>query len=434
MLIKIKSYLKEKKTAIIIVILLFILFIFSLILRNYFLQIYVLPILFFIFIFIFFQYFDLDFKYSIAFSLTLIVICPFLIAYNHLRLAEYFGNYFYGFLFIGLVNFFLDGFREKLKKIKKFRIYQYIFLSIFIAVLIVSGMTVLKDMVRTTNFNIIANYVKNNIKTVNKNVYYSKVEEVTLNKEELKEQIIINIEHISENSEVSNLMEIKGYAIEKNAVESNGIDIIKFFIDGKPGGNGSYLGYYEIPAYKADRVTNDLIQNTYLNILERQPFEKELNYWAMNLEYNIISYQEFIGFLFNSREFGGSNINNKKFVNLVYEGILGRKPDIDGYNYWIDQLDSLGLDRNALLNTILDTDEFKKRSDDYYKLVEIHKGKLAIYNEDIGDKYGKQFYLSGFIFNFDCTRFSDSQHTLYVYAHSPIFGWDYKTLAINIKN
>ena len=433
MLIKIKGYLKEKKTVIIIVLLLFILFIFSLVLKNYFLQIYVLPILFFIFIFIFIQYFDLDFKYSIAFALVLIIICPFLIAYNHLRLAEYFGNYFYSFLFIGLVNFFLDGFREKLKKINKFKIYQYVFLSIFVVVMVISGVTVLKDMARTTNFNIIVNYIKNSIKTINKNAYYSKVEEVTLNKEKLKEQIIINIDNLSENSEVSNSIEIKGSAIEKNAIESNGIDKIKFFIDGKPG-DGKYLGYYEVPAYEGNRITKYLIQNTYLNILKRQPFEQELNYWAVNLEYNIISYQEFIGLLFNSREFRSSNISNKKFVDLVYNGILGRKPDIDGYNYWVDQLDKSALDRNALLNTILDTDEFKKRSDDYYKLVEMHKGKLTIYKGDIGNKCGKQFYLSGFIFNFDSTKFPDGQHTLYVYAHSPIFGWDYKTLIINIKN
>ncbi|MCL5770670.1 MAG: DUF4214 domain-containing protein, partial [Actinobacteria bacterium] len=299
----------------------------------------------------------------------LIIICPFLIAYNHLRLAEYFGNYFYGFLFIGLVNFFLDGFREKLKKINKFKIYRYVFLSIFIAVMIISGTTVLKDMARTTNFNIIVNYIKNSIKTINKNAYYSKVEEATLNKEKLKEQIIISIDNLSENSEVSNSVEIKGYAIEKNAVESNGIDRIKFFIDGKPWENGVYLGCYEIPAYEASKVTNDLIQNTYLNILQRQPFKQELNYWAINLEYNIISYQEFIDLLFNSRESRSSNINNKKFVDLVYKGILGRKPDIDGYNYWVDQLDSSGLDRNALLNTILGTDEFRKRANDYYKLV-----------------------------------------------------------------
>ena len=434
MLIKIKSYLKEKKTAIAIVLLLFILFIFSLVLRNYFLQLYVLPILFFIFIFIFIQYFDLDFKYSIAFSLTLIIICPFLIAYNNLRLAGYFGNYFYGFLFIGLVNFFLDSFREKLKKINKFKIYQYVFLSIFVAVMIVSGMTVIKDMVRSSNFNIIVNYIRNGIKTINKNAYYGMVEEVTLNKEKLKEQIIINIDNLSENSEVSNYIEIKGSAIEKNAVESNGIDKIKLFINGKPGENAVCLGYYETPVYEANKITKDLIQNTYLNILQRVPFNQELNYWAINLEYNIISYQEFIVFLSNSREFRSSNTSNKEFVDSMYKGLLGRKPDIEGYHGWVTQLDMASLDRNALLNIFLDTGEFKKRFDDYYKLVEMYKGKPANYREDSGNKYGKQFYLSGFIFNFDSTKFSNGQHTLYVYAHGPIFGWDYKTLNINIKN
>lgn len=79
------------------------------------------------------------------------------------------------------------------------------------------------------------------------------------------------------------------------------------------------------------------------------------------------------------------------------DSLRDRKPDIEGYNCWVDQLDRSGLDRNALLNIILDTGEFKKISDDYYRLVEMHKGKLTIYREDIGNKYGKQSYLSGFI-------------------------------------
>ena len=434
MSMNIKNYIKEKKIALIIILLLFILFILSLILRNYFIQVYVLSILFFIFIFIFIQYFDLNFKYSIAFALVLFIISPFLIANNYLRLAKYFSNYFYGFLFIGLINFYLDGIREKLKKIGKFKIYKYAFLSIFIVVVVISGMTILKDMIGLSNFNyVIANYVKNGIKIINKNTYYSKTQEVILNKEKLKEQIIINIDNPSENSIITGESQIRGWAIEKNAIDSNGIDRIEFFVDGKPE-NGKYLGHYVIPKYNSNKITKDLIENTYINILQRLPSSQESNYWAMNLEYNIISYQEFISFLYNSREFKSNNFGNKKFIELIYKGILGRDPDMDGYNYWFNQLDKLGIDRNVLLNAVLNSDEFKKIATDYYKSIEAHKGKPGIYRQDIGKKYGKQFYLSGFNFEFDSTKLPNGQHTLYFYAHSPVFGWDYKTVNVTIKN
>ena len=54
--------------------------------------------------------------------------------------------------------------------------------------------------------------------------------------------------------------------------------------------------------------------------------------------------------------------------------------------------------------------------------------------QDIGKQYGKQFYLSGFTFEFDSTKLPDGQHTLYIYARSPVFGWDYKTINLIVEN
>ena len=52
----------------------------------------------------------------------------------------------------------------------------------------------------------------------------------------------------------------------------------------------------------------------------------------------------------------------------------------------------------------------------------------------MGEKYGKQFYLSGFDVYLDSTKVENGMHTIYIYAHSPVFGWDYKTLTVNIEN
>ena len=52
----------------------------------------------------------------------------------------------------------------------------------------------------------------------------------------------------------------------------------------------------------------------------------------------------------------------------------------------------------------------------------------------MGDKYGKQFYLSGFDVSFDSTKFKNGDYELYVYAHSPLFGWDFEKVNICINN
>ena len=57
-----------------------------------------------------------------------------------------------------------------------------------------------------------------------------------------------------------------------------------------------------------------------------------------------------------------------------------------------------------------------------------------IFRKNVGEKYGTQFYPSGFNFKIDSTKYKNGKHTIYIYAHNPVFGWDYKTLTINIEN
>jgi len=75
---------------------------------------------------------------------------------------------------------------------------------------------------------------------------------------------------------------------------------------------------------------------------------------------------------------------------------------------------------------------------DYYnkisEYVEYTNVGINLPREDIGNSYGEQFKMSGFIFNFDSTKFKNGEHTIYVYAHSPYFGWDYISFNIYINN
>ena len=100
---------------------------------------------------------------------------------------------------------------------------------------------------------------------------------------------------------------------------------------------------------------------------------------------------------------------------------------------WISELEN-DLNREDILYTLINSEEFKKYSEFYYDNVPIKNSYIDVMKKDDGIKYGKQFLLSGFSFEFDSTAFPNGEHTLYIYAHSPIFGWDYQKINLIIDN
>lgn len=50
-------------------------------------------------------------------------------------------------------------------------------------------------------------------------------------------------------------------------------------------------------------------------------------------------------------------LRNDQFVRLVYNNVLGRSPDRDGYDYWLGELNA-GLNRGALMARFADSNEF----------------------------------------------------------------------------
>ncbi len=57
--------------------------------------------------------------------------------------------------------------------------------------------------------------------------------------------------------------------------------------------------------------------------------------------------------------------------------------------------------KKSITDIFINSDEFKILSDNYYDSVLTRKGSLNIFRKEVGEKYGKQFYLSGFDFKFE---------------------------------
>jgi len=439
---KILKFVKVKKIGLLFLVSFFILLIVSLVLRNIFSKTYPISIFFVVLIFILSQYFDFEYRYFISFALILLSTCPFLLIFKLNLLAEYFANYVYGFLVLGVVGYFFDNLREKLKSKVTIKIYKKVFLSILIIFLLSSALIFVRDYWRNTDYTVLIkeNFVKfadsakdKYLRTFRKDIYYSGLDVIEVDGKKISRDIIINIDNPKAGSNISKTIDLSGWAIETNSIDNTGIDKIKFFFDGIPG-KGKYLGSFSIPYYKSDIETVKFLENLYLQFYNRKPFKGELSYWTINLEGRIVSCQDVVLNIVNSKRFINRNLKNEDFVEVLYLGLFNREADEGGLKYWTDLLNEGGADRYGILNIFLNSEEFKIKSDNYYNTVPLRKETLSIMRKNVADMYGKQFYLSGFEFSFAGTKFSNGRHTIYVYANSPIFGWDYTVIYININN
>ena len=75
----------------------------------------------------------------------------------------------------------------------------------------------------------------------------------------------------------------------------------------------------------------------------RLPDSDGLEYWINQFSSGANSIRVVASSFLGSAEFAeryGSNVTDEKFVNTLYQNVLGRAPDTSGLNYWLGQLSS----------------------------------------------------------------------------------------------
>ena len=435
-----KLFKAKRIWTIILIFFLFILFITSLFIRNIVPSLYVFSIFFMVLVFIFSQYLNFDHKLFILFALILFIFFFVLIIKGDFTSAQSFANYIILLLVFSAIGFYLDNLKQILEKKGKNRLYKTAFLSILVAFLVFSIFIFIKDFYNNIEYTAIikkgvlnsTEVVKNNyLRVFNKDRYYSKVDYVIIDNKRYEEKISIGIDYPEKDGNVSGRVAIKGWAVETNSIDNTGIDKIEFFLDGKPG-DGKFLGKYLI-VYKGEAETLKLINNLYSNFYDRSPSKDELSFWAMNLEWNTMSYYDVINIFINNSKILEKNLGEEEYVSILYRIVLNREADEIGLKHWVEILSNSSANYNDVLYSFLNSDEFKVLSESYYKKVKIKEPDLDLVRRDVGNKYGKQFYLSGFSFVFDSTKFKNGEHTIYIYVHSPIFGWDFKKVDFFIE-
>lgn len=415
-ILKFFIYKKGSGIRLSIYLLLFPLLVLSLVLRSFELDLNTIPIIIIFLIFLLSQYFDFEYRYFLIYAIIMLITCPFLLVFDFKKLAEYFANYAYGFLVLGILGYFLDILREKIRKKGYFKIYRIVFMSLFIILLILPIIIYRENIIKLSSI------IRTN--------FYIKRENIDASGSKIVKNILIFAKNPIEDSKIS------GWAIDTISVENSGIDKVVVFVDGKPG-IGTYLDKEYRKVIEKVVPKEELLIRLFDGRYNKEPSNKDIIFWIHNIESSNVSIYDIIREFISSEEFLIRNLSDEEFLVTIYNILFNREVDNNGYNYWLTELNK-GLDRNIFLDKLLDSAEFKNLVRDYYSKNAVHNydlpGGINLYREDVGKNYGEQFEMSGFIFNFDSLKFENGQHKIYVYAHSSYSGWGYISFDIYINN
>jgi hypothetical protein len=117
------------------------------------------------------------------------------------------------------------------------------------------------------------------------------------------------------------------------------------------------------------RSENNLVNDFYRGFLGRLPEAEGFNTWlefmrnAQCLGIGQVwdaSYQMAFDFV-HSAEYALENNDDRRFVEDLYDGILRRGPDIEGLNFWVTSLVGETFTRDQVLNFFVDSPEFHQR-------------------------------------------------------------------------
>ena len=95
----------------------------------------------------------------------------------------------------------------------------------------------------------------------------------------------------------------------------------------------------------------------YTECLGRDPEEGGLKYWSLGLTNQELTGTKAAREFFYSEEFKSLGVDNNEYVNRLYKTFMGRDPEEDGFNYWMNAL-SNGMTRDEVFDFFSTCQEF----------------------------------------------------------------------------
>jgi hypothetical protein len=128
---------------------------------------------------------------------------------------------------------------------------------------------------------------------------------------------------------------------------------------------------YGIVAYEAstsptpsDDPVEGFVSRFYTEVLGRSPDSDGLNNWVNQLESNSSTADDIANGFFFSQEFLNKNTSNNEFINIAYKTLLGRDADVSGLDNWISHLAN-GMGRADMLDGFIYSQEFSTLANEY---------------------------------------------------------------------
>ncbi len=115
-----------------------------------------------------------------------------------------------------------------------------------------------------------------------------------------------------------------------------------------------------IPGFQT--TTEGLVQRIYFAFFLRLPDTGGFDFWRSQIESGL-SAQDMANQFLDSPEFREryGALDNRRFLELIYENVLTRAPDQFGIDFWVGRMNN-GLDRGSVMLSFANSEEFVRRT------------------------------------------------------------------------
>ena len=157
-------------------------------------------------------------------------------------------------------------------------------------------------------------------------------------------------------------------------------------------------------AVSVDKYENKDVYNfvvrMYDKFLSRSADAEGLDVWYNKLVSHEMEAADIVDGFLSSKEFQAKELNTEEYLNILYEGIMGRKPDSTGMTEWTQTLEN-GVSRKYISAQFINSQEFIKLCDTY----KVSKGNISL-TENRDQNYDVTQFVSHF-YNYCLERSGD---------------------------
>ena len=161
-----------------------------------------------------------------------------------------------------------------------------------------------------------------------------------------------------------------GFNFWMNSLKTEGRDkIVEGFINSTEWCNicatyGVKSGATRAKATIASANATAFATRLYTECLGRDPETDGLNFWSLGLTNLELTGKQAAHEFFFSKEFNDHNFDNKELLTRMYRTFMGREPDDDGMNFWLNNMKN-GMTKEDVFNEFVKSKEFTEICQSY---------------------------------------------------------------------